>query len=350
VAVFLAACSNSPSAPSASPSTSNPTAPPITSPHTWTIDSVDASGATWTTSVAIAPLVSGHALKSYSALYGNPCAVDPTTDAIVPFQITTTGTATGNLTASGDQQLEIVNASLGVAPDGSDAPKDARGTQSGAGVAAGEALKAAEKSSSAATCSSLDPPGEKMTLGNDSLTNGQEAPQKGYFVLKHWAGSSNHGDTSWVPNIWIRVPSSGSRQSGHGWETTSVNGPAVVSLLDYTPIPTYSPFVGYGAKNIGYGWVFPIDGRSQPDCGRASSTAPSGSSMPSIRSLCEALPEQVVVQYLSTHPSITDGAARSLTGITSEDTMQSVFADLQHKGEIEKVPGTASAWRKTQPQ
>jgi hypothetical protein len=295
-------------------------------------------------------LVSGHALKTYAPLYGNPCRVDPTTDAIVPFQITTTGTTFGDVAASGDQALHIVNASLGVAPDGSDAAKDARGTQSQAGSAAGEALKAVENSSSGATCTSLDPPGEKMTFGNDSLTNGQEVTQKGYFVLKHWAEpSSNHGDTSWVPNIWVRVPSSGIRQSGKGWETTSVSGPAVVSLLDYTPIPTYSPFVGYGAKNIGYGWVFPIDGRSQPDCGRASSTAPSGSSMPSIQSLCEALPEEVVVQYLSTHPSITDATGKSLTGITSEDTMQSVFADLQHKGEIEKVPGTASAWRKSQP-
>ena len=35
---------------------------------------------------------------------------------------------------------------------------------------------------------------------------------------------------------------------GNGWETTSVSGPAVVSLLDYTPTPTYSPSDSYGKK------------------------------------------------------------------------------------------------------
>ena len=68
-----------------------------------------------------------------------------------------------------------------------------------------------------------------------------------------------------------------------------------------------------------------------------------------MQSLCEALPETVVLQYLNTHPEITDATGRSLTGITSEATMQSVFSDLQKKGEIEMVAGksgAAAAWRK----
>lgn len=364
LAVSLAACSGNPkAAPSSSASTSGSsggshtsTGPPapITYPRSWTIESVDSSGATWTTSVAIANVISGNALKAYSTLYGNPCNLDPTTDAIVPFQITTIGTTSGDLTASGDQKLEIVNASLGVAPDGSDSPRGAQGTQSDAGFAAGEVLKAAEDSSSGPTCSNLDPPGETMTFGNDSLTKGQDVVLKGYLDLKHWAiAPHEHGDTSWLPNIWILVPNSGISRTGTGWETTSVNGPAVVSLLDYTPAPTYNPSDSYDSNNVGYGWVFPIDGKSQPDCASASSTSPRGSSMPSIQSLCEALPEEIVMAYLSNHEEITNATGRSLTGITSENSMMAVFNSLRNKGEIEMVPGTsgsASAWRKKEPQ
>jgi hypothetical protein len=243
-----------------------------------------------------------------------------------------------------------VNASLGVGPNGSDSAKGARGTQSKAGFAAGEVLKAVQNSSSGSKCSNLDPPGEEITIGNDALTGGQQAVLKGYFVLKNWDGPANsHGDTSWLPNIWILVPNSGIPQTGNGWETTSVSGPAVVSLLDYTPTATYNPSVSYDKSNVGYGWVFPIDGSSQPDCASAASASPPGSSMPSIQSLCEALPEQVVLGYLGNHAEITDAIGRSLTG-TSEDTIKAVFNDLRNKGEIEMVPGSASAWRKTAPQ
>jgi hypothetical protein len=360
LAVLLAACSSnpkaapssstSPAASSGASSTSSPSPQPIAYPRSWTIESVDSSGATWTTTVAIANVVSGNALTGYTTLYGDPCGLDPKTDAIVPFQITTTSTKPGYFIASGDQELRIVNASLGVAPRGSDSPKGAQGTQSNAGFAAGEVLKVAENSSSGPTCSNLDPPSETMTLGNDSLTEGQQVVLKGYFDLKHWSGTTHQdGDTSWLPNIWILVPNSGTRQSGKGWETTSVSGPAVVSLLDYTPAPTYNPSDSNDKKSVGYGWVFPIDGSSEPNCASASSNSPSGSSMPSLQSLCEALPEEIVMAYLNNHEEITNAIGRSLTGITSENSMTDVFHSLQSKGEIEMVPGktgSASAWRK----
>ena len=127
LAALLAACSSNPKTapPSSSASTAGPSStysaspPPSVSPRSWTIESIDSRGATWTTTVSIANLVSGHALSTYSTLYGNPCSLDPTTDAIVPFQVTTTSTNSGFFHASGDQDLKIVNASLGVAPDGS---------------------------------------------------------------------------------------------------------------------------------------------------------------------------------------------------------------------------------------
>ena len=71
--------------------------------------------------------------------------------------------------------------------------------------------------------------------------------------------------------------------------------------------------------------------------------------MPSLQSLCEALPEEIVMAYLNNHEEITNAIGRSLTGITSENSMTDVFHSLQSKGEIEMVPGktgSASAWRK----
>ena len=358
LAVLLAACSSSPkAAPSASPPASSGTSPtsspPSTaSPRSWTIESVDSRGATWTTTVAIANVISGDALATYPTLYGNPCSVDPKTDAIVPFQITTTSTNSGFFAASGNQELKIVNASLGVAPDGSNSTKGAQGTQSNAGFAAGEILKAAEDPSSGPTCSNLDPPGETVTLGGDSLKFGQEVVLKGYFDLKHWSATDHDGDASWFPNIWILVPNGGTRQNGNSWETTSVSGPAVVSLLDYTPTPTYNPSDSYDTKSVGYGWVFPIDGKSEPDCASASSTSPRGSSMPSKQSLCEALPEEIIMGYLGTHAEVTNAIGRSLTGISSENSIADLFHNLRSKGEIEVVPGKnggAVAWRKKGP-
>lgn len=363
LAILLAACSSNPkagpssSAPRAASSgpspTSSPSPPPTTSPRIWTIHSVDSSGATWTTEVSVGNVISGSSLGAYETLDGNPCSLDPTSDAIVPFQITTTSTTSGDLTASGNQELRIVNASLGVAPDGSDSPKGAQGTQSKAGFAAGEVLKAAETSASGPTCSNLDPPGETMILGDGSLTNGQKTVLNGYFVLKNWAEpASRGGDASWLSNIWILVPNSGTSQTGNDWETTLVSGPAVVSLLDYTPTPTYNPSDSYHTNTVGYGWVFPLDGKSQPDCASASSTSPRGSSMPSMQSLCEALPEEIVVEYLNNHEEITNTVGRSLTGIASQKSMTDVFYSLRNKGEIEMVPGksgSASAWRKKQP-
>ncbi len=86
-----------------------------------------------------------------------------------------------------------MNASLGVAPNGSDSPKSSQGTQSNAGLAAGEVLKAVETPASGPTCTNIDPPGETISLGNDSLTNGQQVVLKGYFDLKHWARSTASG-------------------------------------------------------------------------------------------------------------------------------------------------------------
>ena len=56
-------------------------------------------------------------------------------------------------------------------------------------------------------------------------------------------------------------------------------------------------------------------------------------------------PEQLVMEYLETHPDITNGIARELTGIKSENTMKNVFYRLRDRNVLELIPERA-AWRK----
>ena len=56
-------------------------------------------------------------------------------------------------------------------------------------------------------------------------------------------------------------------------------------------------------------------------------------------------PEQLVMEYLDTNADITNGVARELTGIKSENTMKNVFYRLRDRGVLELVPDRA-AWRK----
>ncbi len=64
-----------------------------------------------------------------------------------------------------------------------------------------------------------------------------------------------------------------------------------------------------------------------------------------------ARPQELVMEYLDSHDEITNAIGRSLTGITSENTMKDVFYSLRNAHTIEMVPGkrgSASAWRKVQ--
>ena len=65
-----------------------------------------------------------------------------------------------------------------------------------------------------------------------------------------------------------------------------------------------------------------------------------------------ASPEETVLEYLQTHPEITNSIARGLTGITSENSMKNVFYRLRDRKLIEQVPGKRgplSAWREKKP-
>jgi ATP-dependent DNA helicase RecG len=63
-----------------------------------------------------------------------------------------------------------------------------------------------------------------------------------------------------------------------------------------------------------------------------------------------ASPEELVLQFLSTHGEIKNRQAREITGIRSENQMKEVFYRLKNQGLIELIPdrkGNAAAWRKT---
>lgn len=60
-------------------------------------------------------------------------------------------------------------------------------------------------------------------------------------------------------------------------------------------------------------------------------------------------PEELVMEYMSSHAEVTNRIARELTGIKSENTMKNVFLRLKSRGMLEPIPdrkGSASAWRK----
>ncbi|WP_246528035.1 ATP-binding protein [Pseudarthrobacter albicanus] len=66
-----------------------------------------------------------------------------------------------------------------------------------------------------------------------------------------------------------------------------------------------------------------------------------------------ARPEELILEYLESHPEITNRVARDITGIQSENLVKQRFYNLQDAGSIERVPGKAgssSAWRQVQPQ
>ncbi|MEU0137596.1 ATP-binding protein [Streptomyces sp. NPDC006296] len=59
-------------------------------------------------------------------------------------------------------------------------------------------------------------------------------------------------------------------------------------------------------------------------------------------------PEEIVMQYLTSHEEINNRTVRSLTGIGSENKVKTIFLRLIDAGQIERVPGkrgSASAYR-----
>lgn len=64
-------------------------------------------------------------------------------------------------------------------------------------------------------------------------------------------------------------------------------------------------------------------------------------------------PEQLVMEYLETHPEISNAVGREITGIRSENTMKEVFYRLRDRNQLEQVPGrqgNKAAWQLKQEQ
>ncbi len=60
--------------------------------------------------------------------------------------------------------------------------------------------------------------------------------------------------------------------------------------------------------------------------------------------------EEIVLDYLRSHDTITNAIGRSSTGIESETAMKNVFYRLRNRGLMEQVPGLSgnkTAWRLT---
>jgi ATP-dependent DNA helicase RecG len=62
-----------------------------------------------------------------------------------------------------------------------------------------------------------------------------------------------------------------------------------------------------------------------------------------------ALPTEAILNFLETHPEITNAQARDLTGIKSENAVKKEFYKLRDQGVLERVPnkgGGNAAWRR----
>jgi ATP-dependent DNA helicase RecG len=62
-----------------------------------------------------------------------------------------------------------------------------------------------------------------------------------------------------------------------------------------------------------------------------------------------ASPEEMVLEYLHMHDTVTNRITRNLTGITSENSMKTVFLNLKKRNIIDRVPdlkGNKAAWQK----
>lgn len=61
-------------------------------------------------------------------------------------------------------------------------------------------------------------------------------------------------------------------------------------------------------------------------------------------------PAQIVMEYLDTHPTITNAIGRDITGLRRDVQMKDVFVALRKAGQIEQVPGRrgrATMWQKS---
>ena len=55
-----------------------------------------------------------------------------------------------------------------------------------------------------------------------------------------------------------------------------------------------------------------------------------------------------IIEFLASHPTITNRQAREITGIRSENAMKNEFYKLRDAGKLEMVPelkGSSAAWR-----
>lgn len=267
--------------------------------YAWTIKTVDSSGASWTTTLSIgSPIEGGNIAHFTVSSLASECSTNFNSDAVIPFLIKTTSTTAGSFTASGDQTFAIVNSALQSTPVGELAAITSQGTESDAGFNAGEALYGIEALASGTSCTQLDPntgdannPGDEsnvINFGSDNLASGSSQTIDGVFDLENFfTPSEGSGDQNWLSNIWILVPYVNAIGTDNTFQNYSVTGPHLVPLLGFTPTSSFDSNHDIGSSNSGYGWAFPIDGTSTPDCADAASSSPiTAEDSPSIQTLC----------------------------------------------------------------
>jgi hypothetical protein len=248
----------------------NTTAPQDTSAQTfdskstYIIQTAASNGATWTTTFSIGSLVSGaNMVNAASPALLASCNVNQTTDAIVPFLVTTASTTTGGFSADTPFAFYIANSAL--VTNMSNVAKS--GTESTAGLGAGEQLSVALNYKNGPECNSEEL--NASAEGNPGQVNlqstlqpGSSSQAEGFFYLANWKSPAfPNGDSGWLPNIWITIPYFGPSDDS---QSLSVSGPNLVDTLPFQATGTYDNSKILGS-NVGQyqGWSVPVDGVSR---------------------------------------------------------------------------------------
>ncbi len=161
-----------------------------------------------------------------------------------------------------------------------------------------------------------------------------------------------HRDYSIANDIHIRIfdnrveVESPGKLSGHITvanikDEQNIRNPKIVRIINKFPNPPN--------KDVGEGINTAFEAMKRKKLKEPVITERESSLLVNIRHEALASPAEAVLAYLETHTEITNGIARDLTGIRSENSMKDVFLALKKRGVLELVPGKRGntfAWRK----
>ncbi len=186
-------------------------------------------------------------------------------------------------------------------------------------------------------------------MGEDSLEKIQYPPETLHEIITN---AVIHRDYSVADDVHIRIFDNRIEVQSPGklpahvtvknilTERFARNG-AVVRILNKFPDPPN--------KDVGEGLNTAFAKMHQLGLKEPTITERDNDVLVTIRHEALASPEEAILKYLETHPTIKNKAARAITHVAMDYQVKSIFGKMQEGGLIEQVPGTrtsSTAYRK----